>query len=85
MAEKEEIFNDDREEDEMFAGHGDAMRNTQNGFNKGGFNKGKSYATGGLDPDDDSGEDEEVDDDDEDDEEAGLEEEDDDEGSDHNF
>lgn len=87
-AEKEEIFNDEREEeDAMFgADDHDQMRQTQNGFGKGKWKPGDHEQIGGLQPDDDSNEEEGVDDEDEeDDEDDNIEQDDDDEESDHNF
>jgi len=88
-AEKEEIFNDERDEDEAMFGNADhdRMRQTQNGF--GGNKKwkpGEHEAMGGLQPDeDDSDEEEGVEDEDDDDEEDENIDQDDDEESDHNF
>lgn len=81
-SEKEEIFNDDREEDEMFPGEQDKMRQTASG----GFG-GKWKNDGmGLEPgDDDDDEDEEGIDDDDEDEENLEQEDDEDDESDHNF
>lgn len=86
--EKEEIFNDERDEEEMFtegaAGH-DQMRQTQNGFGKQKWQPGEHETVGGLQPDeDDSDEEEGVDDEDEDDDEN-IDQDEEDEGSDHNF
>ncbi len=75
-AEKEEIFNDEREEDDALFGQSDAMRQTQNGFGK----KWKPEDDMG----DDSDEEEGVDDDEDDDDEA-IDQDDDEEDSDHNF
>ena len=79
-AEKEEIFNDDRDEDDAMFGQQDQMRQTQNGFRK---NWKPEDDMGGMD-DEDSDEEEGVDDDEEDDDEA-IDQDDEDEDSDHNF
>ena len=86
-AEKEEIFNDERDDDDGMFGQvdQDQMRQTQNGFGKQKWKPGDHAAMGGLQPDDeDSDEEEGVEDEDEDDDEN-LEQDDDDEESDHNF
>ena len=69
-AEKEEIFNDEREdEDGMFGADHDRMRQTQNGFGKQKWKPGEHEAMGGLQPDDDDSDEEEGVDDEDDDEE----------------
>ena len=69
-AEKEEIFNDEREdEDGMFGADHDRMRQTQNGFGKQKWKPGEHEAMGGLQPDDDNSDEEEGVDDEDDDEE----------------
>lgn len=75
-AEKEEIFNDDREEEETeFRGN---MGNTQKGFSK-------KFKTANLQPEDEEYDEEEGVDEEEEDDENMEQEDDDDENSDHNF
>ena len=65
IAEKEEIFNDEREDEDAMFGTHDQMRQTQNGFGK--KWKPSDDNMGNLQGDDDSDEEEGVEDDDEDD------------------
>ena len=82
-AEKEEIFNDDREEEEAVFGADEQMRQTQNGFGKK-WAKGTREREMGMEQEDDSDEEEGVEDEDEDDDEN-IDQDDEDEESDHNF
>ena len=84
-AEKEEIFNDERDEEDAMFGEHDRMRQTQNGFGKQKWKPGEHEAMGGLQPEDDSDEEEGIEDDEDDEEDEGIEQDDDEEESDHNF